>query len=174
MKDIEQESQITGPEKPAPSRAVRIWQDVRDAIKGSDQDFTEGGIGKAILLLSIPMVLEMAMESVFAIVDIFFVSKLGADAVATVGITESLLTIIYAICVGLSMGTTALVSRRVGEKNLEEAAKTAVQAIGIGIVLALPIAYLGFFHAKDLLSLMGSSQEMITSNSTYPTVMIGG
>ena len=105
----------------------QLWKDLLESVSGTDQDFTEGSIKRAILLLSVPMVLEMIMESVFAVVDIFFVSKLGAHAVATVGITESLLTIVYAIGMGLSVGTTALISRRTGEKDLKGAAVTAFQ-----------------------------------------------
>lgn len=155
-------------------RAARFWQDFREAVRGTDQDFTEGSIGRAILLLSIPMVLEMVMESVFAVVDIFFVSKLGADAVATVGLTESLLTIMYAVGGGLSMGTTALVSRRIGEKNYDQAAVTTIQAIFVGFIVSLPIAYIGFFHAADLLKLMGAEDSIVGSNFTYPLIMIGG
>ncbi len=155
-------------------RAAKLWYDLCEAVRGSDQDFTEGSIGRAILLLSVPMVLEMAMESVFAIVDIFFVSRLGADAVAAVGLTESMLTIIYAVGGGLSMATTALVARRTGEKNLEQAAVTAVQAIICGVLISLPFAYIGLFHARDLLKLMGASDSMTASSSTYPQIMIGG
>lgn len=154
--------------------AARLWNDLCEAVRGSDQDFTEGSIGRAILLLAVPMVLEMAMESVFAIVDIFFVSRLGADAVAAVGLTESMLTIIYAVGGGLSMATTALVARRTGEKNLEQAAVTAIQAIISGVLISLPFAYIGLFHARDLLKLMGASDSMAASSSTYPQIMIGG
>ena len=114
-----------------------FYQDLKEAIGGSERDFTKIPLSKAILLLSIPMVLEMIMESVFALVDIFFVSRLGAEAIATVGITESLMTIIYAISIGLSVGTTALVSRRIGEKKPEEAAVSAVQAIFTGIAVSM-------------------------------------
>lgn len=128
----------------------------------------------AILLLSIPMVLEMAMESVFAIVDIFFVSRLGADAVATVGITESLITIVYAIGIGLSMGTTAMVARRIGEKDKIGASKSAVQAIIVGFIVSLPISLIGIFYAKDLLRLMGAEPVIVETMYAYTSIMIGG
>ncbi len=127
-------------------------KDLREAVSGSDQDFTEGRLGRAILLLSIPSVLEMVMESVFVIVDIFFVSKLGADAVATVGLTESLLTIIYAIAIGLGTATTSLISRRIGEKNPEAASKTAIQAILTGFIVSADNRYTWciFFETDSL------------------------
>ena len=134
----------------------QFFRDLREAIGGSDKDFTQIPLSKAILLLSIPMVLEMIMESVFALVDIFFVSRLGAEAIATVGITESLMTIIYAIGIGLSVGTTALVSRRIGEKKPEEAAVSAVQAIFTGVVVSLLFSAVGIFFAKDLSAPDGS------------------
>ena len=137
-------------------------------------DFTTGRLGRAILLLAIPMVLEMVMESVFALVDIFYVSRLGSDAVATVGITESLMTVIYALGGGLAVGTTALVARRTGEKNMEAAAGTAVQAILAGFLVAIPISVLGIFFAKDFLRLMGASREVIDSGYRYTSIMIGG
>ena len=125
-------------------------------------------------MLSIPMVLEMIMESVFALVDIFFVSRLGAEAVATVGITESLMTIIYAIGIGLSVGTTALVSRRIGEKRPEQAAVSAVQAIITGIVVSLAFSAVGILFSKDLLRLMGASEETVQMGYMYPAIMLGG
>jgi len=151
-----------------------FFQDLREAIAGSERDFTQIPLSKAIILLSIPMVLEMIMESVFALVDIFFVSRLGAEAVATVGITESLMTIIYAIGIGLSVGTTALVSRRIGEKRPEEASVAAVQAIFTGIVVSLLFASAGIFFAKELLRLMGASEETIEMGYMYPAIMLGG
>lgn len=149
-------------------------QDLREAIAGSERDFTQIPLGKAILLLSIPMVLEMIMESVFALVDIFFVSRLGAEAVATVGITESLMTIVYAIGIGLSVGTTALVSRRIGEKKPEQAAVAAVQAIFAGMVVSILFAASGIFFARDLLRLMGASPETVETGYMYPAIMLSG
>ncbi len=151
-----------------------LWSDIKASISGTEQDFTEGKIGRAILLLSIPMVLEMGMESVFAVVDIFFVNKLGADAVATVGITESLVTLVYAIAIGLSMSTTAIVSRRIGEKDKDGAARSAVQAIIVAIVFSIPISFTGIFFAPELLSLMGAEQNIIENMSGYTAVLIGG
>ncbi|MBK3517895.1 MATE family efflux transporter [Carboxylicivirga marina] len=151
-----------------------IWKDFKDALAGSSQDYTQIPLNKAVFLLAIPMVLEMVMESVFAVVDIYFVGRLGADAVATVGITESVLTIIYAIAFGLSMATTALVSRRIGEKNRSEASKEAMQAIITGFVISVVIAVPGVFFAKDLLRLMGASPAIVDELSVYTSIMFGG
>ncbi|MCP4312353.1 MAG: MATE family efflux transporter [Bacteroidetes bacterium] len=151
-----------------------FYSDLREAIGGSEQDFTRIPLSKAIVLLSIPMVLEMIMESVFALVDIFFVSRLGAEAVAVVGITESLMTIIYAIGIGLSVGTTALVARRIGQKRPEEASVAAVQAIFTGIVVSLLFSAVGIFFSKDLLRLMGASEPTIEMGYMYPAIMLGG
>ncbi len=151
-----------------------LYSDLRESLAGSERDFTKIPLSKAIILLSIPMVLEMIMESVFALVDIFFVSRLGAEAVATVGITESLMTIIYAVGIGLSVGTTALVARRIGEKRPEDASVAAVQAIIIGIVVSLAFSLVGIFFAKDLLRLMGASEETVQMGYMYPAIMLGG
>lgn len=147
-----------------------LWE----AVSGSDRDFTQIPLSKAIFLLAIPMVLEMIMESVFAVVDIFFVSKLGADAVATVGITESVLTLVYAIAFGFAMGTTALVSRRIGEKRHREASAEGYQAIITGVIVSLMIAVPGMVFAKDLLRAMGASAEIVNNYSSYTTLMFGG
>ena len=151
----------------------KILSDTLESVKGTEQDFTKGNLGRAIFLLAVPMVLEMAMESVFAVVDIFFVSKLGSEAVATVGITESVMTILYAISLGLGMGTTALISRRVGEGKMKDASITAAQSIFLGIVLSIPIALAGIYFAPDLLELMGSSKSMVESGYRYPQIIIG-
>src|SRR6266498_2815773 len=116
------------------------WSTVREAIAGSHHgEYTEGPIGRAILLLAIPMVLELVLESVFAVVDVFFVSKLGPDPVATVRLSESMLTIVYAVAIGLSMGATATVARRIGERDHDGAAIAAVQAIALGVLVAVPV-----------------------------------
>lgn len=149
-----------------------LWRDIRGSIKGNEYDFTKGSIGRAILLLSIPMVLEMSMESIFAVVDIFFVSRLGAEAVATVGLTESMITIIYAIAIGLSMATTAIVSRRIGEKDNKGAAVACVQSILVGVLVSLPITLLGIFYSGELLRLMGASETILQELTGYTTVML--
>ncbi|MFC2089308.1 MATE family efflux transporter [Bacteroidota bacterium] len=151
-----------------------LWSDLKEAIKGSEKDFTKIPISKAIILLSIPMVLEMIMESIFALVDIYFVSRLGSQEVAVVGITESLMTIVYAIGMGLSVGTTALVSRRIGERNPRAAAKAAVQAIIASIAVSLIFSFIGIFFAKDLLRFMGAEPDTIEMGFHYPMIMLGG
>lgn len=151
-----------------------LWSDLKEAIGGTEKDFTRINLGKAIFLLAIPMVLEMVMESVFAIVDILFVAKLGAEAIATVGITESIMTLVYAIGFGLSIATTAIVSRRIGEHNPENAAKSAFQAIFAGVIISAVIAVPGIIFAKDLLRIMGASQSIIENGYYYPMVMLGG
>ena len=156
------------------SSSNSVWVDIKASLAGTELDFTKGNISRAILILSIPMVLEMLMESIFAVVDIFFVSKLGADAVAAVGITESVLTLVYAVGIGFSMATTAIISRRIGEKNKDAASRAAVQAIFVCIVISLPIAIAGIFFSKDILSLMGANPLIIDELSSYTSIMLGG
>ena len=152
----------------------RLWPALKDAVRGTDQDFTSGPIGRAVLLLAVPMVLETAMESVFAVVDVFFVARLGPAAVATVGLTESMLTIIYTVALGLSIGVTALVARRIGEKDPEGAARTAFQAVALGLVVATVMGVLGFTLAPHLLSIMGAEADVIESGAGYTRIMLGG
>src|SRR4051812_31986205 len=151
-----------------------IWSAVREALRGSRRNYTEGPIGRAILILAIPMVLEMVMESVFVVCDVFFVSKLGADAVATVGLTESLLAIVYTIAMGLSIGVSATVARRTGEHDAEGASRTAVQGISLGLIVAIVLGVLGALFAPSLLRLMGASESVLASGSMFTRVMLGG
>ncbi len=157
------------------SRIKSIYQLFKMAVKGDEQNFTEGSINRAIFLLSIPMILEMAMESVFAVVDIFFVSRLNnSDAVAVIGLTESLLALVYSVAWGVSMGATALVARRVGEKDPEGAAVAGVQAILVGLVTSLMVTIVGIFFYKDLLQLMGASVSVIHVGSRFTFWMLTG
>jgi putative MATE family efflux protein len=145
---------------------------VRESLSGSHRDYTDGDIGRAILLLAVPMVLELSLESVFAVVDVFFVSRLGADAVATVGLTESMLTILYAVLSGLSVGAMATVARRIGEKNPDGAARAAVQAIALAIIFAIPTGIAGGLLAPRLLSIMGAGPGVV-ANASYTRIMLG-
>ena len=156
------------------SRLKTFFNNVAEAVSGTEQDFTEGKLSRAILLLSIPAVLEMVMESVFVIVDIYFVSKLGANAVATVGITESMVTIIYAIAIGLGTATTSMVSRRIGEKNPDAASVAAFQAILTGVIISLLIGLPGAMLSGRLLGMMGASKTIVESMSGYTSIMLGG
>ena len=152
---------------------IPFWPTVREALRGSRRDYTSGPIGRAILLLAIPMVLEMVLESVFAVVDVFWVSKLGPDAVATVGITESMLALIYAVAIGLSMAATATVARRTGEKNPEGASSAAVQVIALGIAVAVPIGIAGAILAPKLLRVMGANASIVATGANFTRVMLG-
>lgn len=151
-----------------------LWSAVKESIRGSHRNYTTGPIGRAILLLAIPMVLEMIMESVFAVVDIFWVSHLGKEAIATVGLTESLLTLIYALAIGLSIGAMAMIARRIGEQNPEGAARAAVQAIVLALILSTVIGAIGAPLAPKLLTLMGASQWVIEHGSPFTRVMLAG
>jgi putative MATE family efflux protein len=150
------------------------WRHVRDAIRGVHHDYTEGPIGRSLMLLAIPMVLETLMESLFAVVDVFFVARLGADAVATVGFTESMLYIIYAIAMGLGIGATALVARRIGERDPDGAARTAVQSILLGVVVAAVIGITGITLAPTFLRSLGASAEVLRVGTTYTRIVLGG
>jgi putative MATE family efflux protein len=156
------------------TKAGSLFRLFKQALKGEEQSYTSGSIDKAIILLSIPMILEMSMESLFAIVDAFYVSRLGVDALATVSLTESVLTLVYAIAIGLSMGATAMVARRVGEGNVAEAARSGVQAIYLATGISLLISVAGLFFAENILALMGASQSVIDSGAGYTRWMLGG
>src|SRR4030095_7705610 len=134
------EEVISAPNVSAPQSAEGFWPAIREALRGSHKDYTTGPIGRAVILLAIPMVLEMCMESIFAVVDIKWVSYLGPDAMATVGLTESMLTIIYALAIGLSIGATAMVARRVGEHDHDGAARAAMQSVFLGLLVAIILA----------------------------------
>jgi putative MATE family efflux protein len=157
---------------PAPPRT--LWESLWEAIRGSHQDYTTGSLNRAILLLAVPMVLEMVLESLFAVVDVFWVGRLGANAVATVGLTESLLSLIFAVGIGLSMSTTAMVARRIGEKDPEGAAVAGVQAIVLGLITSVAIGIPCFIYAPQLLRLMGASNDIVTMGSGYARIALGG
>ena len=151
-----------------------FWATVREALRGSKEELTAIPIRRAVLLLAVPMVLEMSMESLFAIVDIFFVARLGADAVATVGLTESMIAIVYSLAMGLSAGATALVARRTGEKNFEGAARAAGQVIGVAIGASLAVGIIGLLLSSHLLAWMGASASVVALGSGYTAIMLGG
>jgi putative MATE family efflux protein len=151
-----------------------FWSILKEAVGGSSRDFTQGSIGLAIFLLAVPMILEMGMESVFAIVDIFFVAHLGADSVAVVGLTESMLAIIYAVAIGLSIGATATVARRTGEKDLEGAARSAAHAIYLGVIVSLVMSLVGIIFAPTFLALLGAEPQVIAEGTTFTRIMLGG
>jgi putative MATE family efflux protein len=147
---------------------------VKEALRGSQRDFTEGPIGPAIVVLAIPMVMEMCMESLFAVVDVFFVARLGADAVATVGLTESMLAIVYTVAIALCIGATATVARRIGERDPEGAAQAAVQVIALGIVVSAVMGVVGALSARQLLAFMGAEPAILGYNAWFTVIMLGG
>src|SRR6202158_947608 len=151
-----------------------LWAALVEAVRGSHRDYTAGSLNRAILLLAIPMVLEMVLESLFAVVDVFWVGRLGADAIATVGLTESLLSLVFAVGLGLSLSTTAMVARRIGEKDKDGAAVAGVQAIVLGLGVSLAIGLPCFFLAPRLLQLMGASPQVVTVGSGYARIALGG
>jgi putative MATE family efflux protein len=151
-----------------------LWASLLEAVRGSHQDYTRGSLNRAILLLAVPMVLEMVLESLFGVVDVFWVGRLGANAVATVGLTESMLSLVFSVAMGLSLSTTAMVARRIGEKDPEGAAVAGVQAIALGLFVSLAIGVPCFLFAPDLLRLMGASPEIIATGSGYTRICLGG
>lgn len=153
---------------------ARVRAFVREALSDNEIDFTVGPIGRALGLLAIPMMLEMGMEAIFAVVDIAFVSRLGTNAIAAVGLTEALITILYAMAIGLGMGVTAMVSRRIGEKDPEAAAVVTGQAIWIGAALAIVIGYTGVTYAADLLRLIGADEAVIAEGKGFTAMLLGG
>lgn len=161
------------PDRPPPLDGG-IWDSIREALRGSHRDYTEGSLSRAILILAVPMVLEMIMESVFAVCDVFFVSKLGASAVATVGLTESWLTLVYAMAMGLAIATAAMVARRTGERDRDGAARAAGQGILLALAVALVLGAVGGTFAPRLLRVMGASPDVIAIGTTYARVMLGG
>jgi len=160
---------------PAPGhRLARAARLVRQALRGTEQDYTEGPIGRALVLLAVPMVFETLLESLFAVVDIFFVAHLGADAIATVGLTESMMSLVYAVAIGLGIGATAVVARRVGEHDPSRASHAGGQAILLGVLVSLPISLVGLTFAPRLLGLLGGSAGLQRTGAGYTRVLLGG
>src|ERR1700676_84285 len=151
-----------------------LWTSLVEAIRGSHQDFTTGSLNRAIFLLAVPMVLEMVLESLFAVADVFWVGRLGANAVATVGLTESMLSLVFSVGMGLSLSTTAMVARRIGEKDPEGAAIAGVQAIALGLFISVAIGIPCFLFAPNLLRLMGASPDIVATGSGYTRICLGG
>ncbi|HUP56083.1 MAG TPA: MATE family efflux transporter, partial [Bdellovibrionota bacterium] len=146
----------------------------RRSLQGHAQDFTSGSISDAVILLAIPMILEISLESVFAVVDMFFVGRLGQNAIATVGLTESVVTIVYSIAIGLSTGATAIVARRIGEKNPEAAAGAAAQSLLLSAFVSVILGAVGAVFAGDVLRAMGASPEVVREGTAFARIMLGG
>ncbi len=151
-----------------------LWSSLVEAVRGSHQDYTAGNLNRAILLLAVPMVLELVLESLFAVVDVFWVARLGADSVAAVGLTESMLSLVFSVAMGLSLSTTAMVARRIGEKDPEGAADAAVQAIFLGLVISVAIGVPCLIYAPNLLRLMGANSDVVAIGSGYTRICLGG
>lgn len=158
------------PSPPPPS----VWESLREALRGSHQDFTTGSLNRAVFLLAVPMVLEMVLESLFAVVDVFWVGHLGPNAVATIGLTESMFSLVFAVGIGLSVSTTAMVARRIGEKDPDGAAVAGVQSIILGLIASVVIGVPCFIFAPHLLKLMGASPDIVAIGSGYARILLGG
>jgi putative MATE family efflux protein len=164
----------TAADEPPQVHSKRLWPTIREAVRGSHIDYTTAPIGRAVIMLAVPMVMEMAMESIFAIADVFWVAHLGADAVATVGLTESMLTIIYTVAMGLSIGATALVARRTGERDPEGASRAAAQSVLLGLAVAAAIGLAAAPFSTSLLRLMGATDDVTRTGGGFTTLMLGG
>jgi putative MATE family efflux protein len=152
----------------------KLWTVIKQAIRGEEQDYTTGSIPRAVVLLAVPMILELSLESVFAVVDMFFVSKLGQNAIATVGLTESVITLVYSLAIGLSTAATAIVARRIGEKNPEEAAHAGAQSLNVAFILTIILSIVGAVFAPEILKLMGASEEVVRDGAIFTRIMFGG
>lgn len=152
----------------------RYYNIIKQSLNGEEQDYTQGSIPRAVFLLAIPMILELSLESVFALVDMFFVGKLGENAIATVGLTESVITLVYSVAIGLSTGATAIVARRVGEKNPEEAAHAGAQSLVIALIVTFFLSIAGVVFAADILRLMGASEDVVKDGAVFTQIMFGG
>ena len=151
-----------------------IYSLIKQSLNGEEQDYTTGSIRRAVILLAIPMMLEMSMESVFALVDIFFVSHLGKHAVSVVGLTESIITLVYSLAIGISMAATAMVARRVGEKDPQAAARAGMQAIFVSFIITLAVSIPGLIYAPDMLRLMGAEASAVEMGTIYTRIIMGG
>src|SRR4051812_42523828 len=147
---------------------------IRQSLSGEERDYTQGSIPRAVILLAIPMILELSLESVFAVVDMFFVGKLGENAIATVGLTESVVTIVYSIAIGLSTAATAIVSRRIGEKNADAAAHAGAQSLIVALVATLLLTVAGVVFAGDILKLMGANADVVRDGAIFTRILFGG
>src|SRR5262249_54174220 len=167
---------VAAPAAPVPEPPpATVWDAVKEAVRGAHRhDYTAGPIGHALLLLAVPMVLEVVLESVFAVVNVFWVGRLGPNAIATVGLTEAMFSTIYALGLGLGIGATAMVARRIGEKQPDGAARAAVQAIMLGVLVAIPVAVVGGGFAPALLRLMGAAPEVVASGHGCTPVLVSG
>src|SRR5450631_626942 len=152
----------------------KIFQIIRTSLNGEQRDYTQGSISKAIFLLAIPMILELSLESVFAVVDIFFVSKLGEHAIATVGLTEAVITLVYSVAIGLSTAATAVVARRIGEKNPEAAAHAAAQSLIVALIATAVVSIGGVLFAGKILSAMGADEKVVREGAVFTRIMFGG
>ena len=157
-----------------PGKFSKYYSIIKQSLNGEEQDYTQGSIPRAVFLLAIPMILELSLESVFAIVDIFFVGRLGENAIATVGLTESVITLVYSVAIGLSTGATAIVARRIGEKNREAAAHAGAQSLIIAAIVTLFTSIVGMIFAGDILRLMGASKDVVKDGAIFTRIMFGG